>query len=54
MIENDFALMLALLGTSVLMATLFAWRGGDARRDVALLGGSAAGLLGTSAVLLAI
>jgi hypothetical protein len=53
MTGNDFALMMALIGGSVLIATFFAWRGGEAKRDLALLGGSGLTLGGISALMFA-
>ena len=49
---GDFGLMAALLGGTLLVAMLLAWRGGDQRRDLALLGGSGLALVATSAALL--
>jgi hypothetical protein len=50
---DHVALMVAVLGGSLVLAALLAWRGGDARRDVGLLGAAAASLLATSGLLLA-
>ena len=48
----DFGLMAGVLAGAVLLATLLAWRGGDERRDLTLMGGSGLALAATSAVLL--
>lgn len=53
MAAADFGLMAGLLAGCVLLAALLAWRGGDERRDLALLGGSGLALAATSAALLA-
>ena len=52
MTAADFGLMAAVLGGAVLLATLLAWRGGDERRDLALMGGSGLALAATSAALM--
>jgi hypothetical protein len=52
MTAADFGLIAALLAGTVLLATLLAWRGGDERRDLALMGGSGLALAATSAALL--
>ena len=50
--SKPIALIAALLAGTVLLATLLAWRGGDERRDLALMGGSGLALAATSAALL--
>ena len=52
MTSGDFALMAAVLGGAFLLAALLAWRGGDERRDLRLLGGSGLALIAASAALL--
>lgn len=53
MTPDDFGLMLAILGGTCALAALLGWRGGDARRDVALLGSSGVAFGTLSALLFA-
>jgi hypothetical protein len=53
MTHDDLALMSAVLAAAFGLAALFGWRGGNARADVALLGGSGAAFGGVAALLLA-
>jgi hypothetical protein len=42
MTQDDFALMAAVFAGALVVAAIFGWRGGNARADVALMGGLAA------------
>jgi hypothetical protein len=53
MTQDSIALMAAVLGLGFVTAALLAWRGGDTRRDLALLGGSGLSLSAVAAVLFA-
>jgi hypothetical protein len=53
MAQDDFALMAAVFAGTYLLAACFAARAGNARRDVALMGGSGAAFGAIAAVMFA-
>ncbi len=53
MTSHDLALMAAILAGGWLFAAAFGWHGGDARRDVALLGGAGLSMATVAAALFA-
>ena len=54
MSADDLGLMAALFAGATALAAFFAWRDGNARRDVALMGGTGAALGAAAAVLYAL